>query len=200
VPQCTACGALRPPLSSPSVNFAGKPARFGGVVARILGWVVLLVGGSIALGLGLLFAALELPGVGIAVAAPFAVVSLVLGVLLVWRGTALGRASVLTERATVREALLALAAHRGAVTAADAAHALGIGVAEADAILTEVAKSDPEHLAVDVDNEGVVRYRAAGVPGEMRVRIGEDDGSPAVGESAEENGALEGGEKKAARA
>jgi hypothetical protein len=173
VPVCTACGGLRPPLSSPSVNLAGKPSRVGGVVASVAGWLVLLLGGSFALGIGLLFAAFEAVAFGLAIAAPVALVSLILGVVLVRRGGALRRAGALTERSTREQALLALAAHRGTVTAVDAAHALGTSVAEADAMLTDLAKRDPDRVAVDVDDDGVVRYRLTHVGAVAGVRVGE---------------------------
>jgi hypothetical protein len=32
IPACTACGALRAPLSTSSVNLAGKSSRVGGIV------------------------------------------------------------------------------------------------------------------------------------------------------------------------
>jgi hypothetical protein len=61
------------------------------------------------------------------------------------------------------------------VTAADAARALGVGIAEADAMLTALAKRDPERVAVDVDDEGVVWYRVSAAPGEPlpRIRVGD---------------------------
>jgi hypothetical protein len=161
VPYCTACGALRAPLSTASVNLAGKPSRVGGTVASIAGALVLLVGGAIAVGISLVFAAFHLVGLGLALASPFAIVSLVVGIVLVWRGSLLRRAGARTEQTTHEQALLELVAHRGAVTAADAAVALGLGVAEADERITALAKSQPERIAVDVDDDGIVRYRIA---------------------------------------
>src|SRR5580658_8937766 len=161
VPYCTACGALRAPLSTASVNLAGKPSRVGGTVASVAGALVILVGGSMALCVALIFAAFRLVGLGLALASPFAVVSLVLGVALVWRGRLLRRAGARTEQTTHEQALLELVAHRGAVTATDAAIALGLGVAEADEKITALAKSQPERIAVDVDDDGIVRYRIA---------------------------------------
>jgi hypothetical protein len=164
LPYCTACGGLRPPLSSPSVNLAGKPSKVGGAVASVIGWLVLLIGLSTALGLGLLIYALVTAAVALAIAAPIALVVLVLGIALVKSGHALRRSGADAERATREQALLGLAAHRGAVTAADAARALDVGMAEADAMLTALAKREPERIAVDIDEQGVVRYRAvAGV-------------------------------------
>jgi hypothetical protein len=75
------------------------------------------------------------------------------------------------ERATRAQALLAMAAQRGAVTARDAAQALSTSVAEADAMLTELAKREPERVAVDVDDQGVLWYRVAPAPGEPIPRM-----------------------------
>ena len=81
------------------------------------------------------------------------------------------------ERETRTQSLLAMAAHRGAVTAADAARTLGLSVAEADAMLTDLAKGEPDRVAVDVDEQGTVWYRVASAPGEpiprLRIDLGE---------------------------
>jgi len=170
VPQCTACGALRVPLSSPSVNMAGRPSRVGGTVAVVMGWLVLVFGGSIALGLGLLFGAFHLLALALALSLPVALASLFLGVGLVRRGGALSREGMLAEQRTAEQALLAVVAHRGSITAADAARALNVGVAQADAMLTGLAKREPDLLAVDVDDQGVIWYRASDAAG-ARVRV-----------------------------
>ena len=84
-----------------------------------------------------------------------------------------------------------MAAHKGAVTARDAAQALGVAEAEADAMLTALAKSDPDRVAVDVDDQGNVWYRVAAAPGELLphargdgLRVAEPN--PAEGVDAEE--------------
>ena len=175
IPYCTACGALRAPLSSPSVNHAGTPSKVGGTFASVLGWLVLVCGGSLALAIGLLFLALDAAAVGLAIAIPLAVVVLVIGIALVKSGRSLSTSGVEAARTTREQALLAVAAHRGAVTAVEAARALGVGTAEADAMLTALAKRDPDRVAVDVDDEGVVWYRVSAAPGEPipRIRVGE---------------------------
>lgn len=176
VPHCTACGAVRAPLSSASVNMAGQPARVGGAFARVLGWLVLVFGGSIALAVTLLLLAVGWPMGALAIGLPIALVTLFVGIALVRSGRSLSASGSQTEQATLTQALLALAAHRGAVTARDAAQALHVGVAEADAMLTELAKRDPGRVAVDVDDQGVVWYRVAAAPGEPipRMRVGPD--------------------------
>jgi hypothetical protein len=178
IPYCTACGALRTPLSSPSVNLAGQPSRVGGKFASVLGWLVLLFGGALALGIALLFLALGAAGVGLAIALPIAVVVLVLGIALVGSGRSLSQSGAQTGQSTRDQALLAMAAHRGAVTAVEAARALGIGAAEADAMLTTLAKREPDRVAVDVDDQGIVWYRVSAAPGQPipHVRVGATGG------------------------
>jgi spermidine synthase len=125
-------------------------------------------------------------------------VALVLGIALLVSGRSLRRSGTDASRITRERALLALAAHRGAVTASDAARALGVGIADADAMLTTLAKQEPERVAVDVDEQGVVWYRAVGAPGtagaafDARVRVAEsarakaDDGTGIEAEPEEE--------------
>jgi hypothetical protein len=175
------------------VNLAGKSSRVGGTFARVLGWVVLVCGGSLALAVGLLALALQAGAVGLAFALPIAIVALVLGIALVRSGRSMNLSGVEAERATREQALLSLAAHRGAVTAIEAARALGVGVAEADAMLTVLAKGQPERVAVDVDDQGVVWYRVSAAPGEPipRVRVGAGDGGMRVDEGREEAHAVD---------
>lgn len=176
LPYCTACGGLRPPLSSRFLNLAGKPSKVGGTVASVIGWLVLLVGFSAAFGLGLLLYVLWTVALALAVALPIALAALVMGVALLVAGGRLRRSGRDTERATREQALLELVAHRGAVTARDAARALDVGVADADAMLTGLAKQEPDRVTVDVDEQGVVWYRAlpaAGSEFDARVRVAE---------------------------
>jgi hypothetical protein len=179
VPYCTACGALRAPLATPSINLAGKPSRVGGTVASVAGWLVLLVGLSVALGLGLLLWAIFSGVVAVAVTMPLALITAVVGFVLLRSGRYLRRSGADAERATRDQALLSMAGHHGPVTAVDAARLLNVTVATADAMLTALAKRDPERIEVDVDDQGVVWYRLArpfseGTPGGgERVRVGE---------------------------
>ena len=161
VPYCTACGALRAPLATPSINLAGKPSRMGGTVASVFGWLVLLVGLSVALGLGLLLWAIFSGVVAAAVTMPIAFIAAVVGFVLLRSGSSLRQHGRDAERATRDQALLSMAGHHGPVTAVDAARLLNVTVAAADAMLTELAKRDPERIAVDVDDQGVVWYRLA---------------------------------------
>ncbi len=177
LPYCTACGGLRAPLSSPSLNLAGKTSQVGGAVAKAIGWLVLLVGLSIALGLGLIVHVLAGAAIALGVALPVALIALVTGVALVTSGRSLSRSGTDAERSTRERALLELAAHRGAVTAGEAARALGLPVAEADAVLTALAKREPERMNVEVDDQGVVWYRPVRLPddGGARVRVGPEE-------------------------
>ncbi len=173
--------ALRAPLSTPSINLAGKPSRMGGTLASVAGWLVLLVGLSITLGFALLLWAVFSGVVAAAVTTPFALIATVIGWLLIQRGSSLRQSGVDVERETRDQALLSMAGHHGPVTAVDAARLLNVTVPAADAMLTELAKRDPDRMSLDVDDQGVVWYRLARpfaeVPGpgdRERVRV---DGS-----------------------
>jgi hypothetical protein len=147
-------------MSAPSVNLAGVPSRVGGTLAAALGWLVLVLGLSLALGAGLLFWALfRIMALALAFALPMALVALGVGVTLLLVSRYLGRRGALRWREAREQALLAFAAQCGSCTAAEGGRALGISVAEADRILTDVAKREPERLAVDVGDDGKVRYR-----------------------------------------
>lgn len=195
VPHCTACGAVRAPLSSASVNLAGKPSRAGSTLATVMGWLVLIFGGSSALGVALLLMAFGWSMGALAFGLPIALVSLFIGIVLLRSGSSLAASATRSENETLRQAMLAMAAHKGAVTARDAAQALGMSVAQADALLTQLAKSDPERVGVDVDDQGNVWYRVAARPGEAlpgmpRVRVGD---GPRV-DASDEAGELGAGE------
>ena len=159
VPYCTACGGVRGPLTTASVNLAGKPAQVGGTVASVAGWLILLVGLSIGLGVALLLWALFTLGLAIVIALPFTLLSTGIGVALLRSGSSMRRSGADAERATLDQALLAMAAHQGPVTAVEAARALGVPVSVADGMLTELAKREPERVSLDIDDQGVVRYR-----------------------------------------
>lgn len=171
VPYCTACGATRAPLSGASVNLAGKPSRVGGAVATVAGGLVMVFGVTVALASALLLLALGRPIGAIGFGVVVTLATLVAAIALVRRGKSLARSAADTEAELRTQAVLAMAAHRGAVTARDAAQALGTSVAEADAMLTELAKRDPERVAVDVDDQGNVWYRVAARPGEAIPRM-----------------------------
>jgi hypothetical protein len=186
VPYCTACGALRAPLSTPSINLAGKPSRVGAAVASVAGWLVLAVGLSVALGFGLLLWALFSGALAAALALPLALIASLVGFALLRGGSSLRRSGADAEQATRDQALLSMAGHHGPVTAVDAARFLNVTVASADAMLTALAKREPERVAMDVDDQGVVWYRIARpfsegpLDGPAQVRVGEPEADPAL--------------------
>jgi hypothetical protein len=173
---CTACGAPRLPLTATSVNLAGQPSQVTGQVTRVFGWIVLAGGLSVAvMVLGLMLAIF--PGVlgATLFAAPIAAASIGAGVWLLRSGRTLESAGKGTEHRTKAQAIFALAQNRGGVvTAFDVAAALAIPPAQADAILTDLAKASPDHVAVDIDERsGTVLYRVDPA-GQVRMRIFDD--------------------------
>ncbi len=169
---CTACGAPRLPLTASSVNLAGRPSQIGGVLGRALGWFVLAVGGLLGL---TLLAVLQyaFPGgfVGYAVGGGIAVITLASAVML-WRGgRSLERGGAAAEKRAKIAAIFAMASLRGGVVRAnEVASALGIGHERADALLTELAKSQPDCVALELDASGQVYYVVNG-EGARRLRV-----------------------------
>jgi hypothetical protein len=161
---CSACGQPRTPFTANAVNLRGKPSRIGGAVASVAGWVILA---------GTLFAALLVGAILQAIFPAGAIVGWVLGgiiaavgvgvsLLLLLGGRALKRSGVDAAQAARLEALGGLAAHqRGYVTAESASEALGCPIAEADALLTALAKQPESGVTLEVDDDGKISYRFA---------------------------------------
>jgi hypothetical protein len=160
---CTTCGAQRLPLVAKSTNHAGKPRIIGGALTRVLGWIVLSAGLAIGLAfLGLLQAIFPAGFAGYAVGVPIMVLATVFGTLLLRGGRSLEGAGVAEQRETRTTAIFSLAENRGGtVTAVDVATALSVGAAEADELLTALAKSRPDHVVLEVDDQGGIFYRVS---------------------------------------
>lgn len=162
---CSACGRPRFPLASSSVTHAGQPSKVGGTVARVFGWLV-LGGGLVLAALVAFLAFLVAPGsmAPWLLSIPIAAVSMLVGWLLLRSGRELHSSGSRTEHQARRRAVIALAATRGnVVTATDVARTLDIGLDDADALLTRLAKEEMELVSVDVDEHGTVLYRFGGV-------------------------------------
>ncbi len=158
---CTSCGAPRLPLVAKSTNHAGKPSIIGGALTRVFGWIVL--SGGVALGLALLgiFQAIFPAGfAGFAVGLPIIALAILFGTLLLRGGRSLESSGVNEQRETRTAAIFSLAEKRGGmVTAADVAGALGLSTQSADELLTALAKSNPDHVVLEIDEQGGIFYR-----------------------------------------
>ncbi len=158
---CTACGAPRLPLASSSVTLAGQPSKVGGTVARVFGWIVLVLGLAISLlfGLGLYWLFPE----GIAwlvVGLPTALASSAFAILLLRSGKSLHQIGTGEQRSARTKAIFALAQNRGGmVTAMGVAQSLNVPAEEADALLTDLAKTTPDQVSLEVDDAGGIYYR-----------------------------------------
>src|SRR5580693_1266645 len=77
---CAACGQIRVPLTGSALKLAGQPSRVGSIFARVFGWIVLGIGLSFSLGVAALAHLLFPEGfVGLAIGAPLALLSLIIG-------------------------------------------------------------------------------------------------------------------------
>ncbi|HEY8943671.1 MAG TPA: hypothetical protein VIM73_05385 [Polyangiaceae bacterium] len=173
-PRCTACGGRRQPFGSQTLTLAGKPSRIGGTVASAAGWIALVGGLSAALFFGVLLHTVW-PGtlIGWAFAVPTAVISLIVGLLLIRGGRRWQKQGIDAERSVKLDAVRALAAHRGgSLTSEQVSEALQVSDEEGDALLTELAKDPKLGVSIDVDDDGVIHY-LFGVP-ERRWRILEE--------------------------
>lgn len=143
---------------------AGQGRRVGAVVSKVAGIGALVVTILLTTLLGLLgwaFASAALP----TLATVLGILTLLVGgtgslagALLLRGSKKLEAASEHAQRSARESALYAFAANRGGViTAAEAAAALNIQVAEADALLTELAR-EGRRVAVEVSAYGVVHY------------------------------------------
>src|SRR5690348_12515532 len=158
---CSACGTMRVPLTGNSVNMAGRPSKVGGTVAKVVGWVVLATGMSMALILGLFFQWLLPAGfAGWAVGGVIAFLTATMSILLLRGGKSLQKSGADEAQFTREKAIFALAAHRGGVlTANDAASALGIRAEEADSLLTMLAKTKSDQVSLELADSGWTYYR-----------------------------------------
>jgi len=160
---CTACGAPRVPLTTKATNLAGKTSIIGGTLARVLGWIVLGSGLVVGLGLlGLLQAIFPGGFAGWLVGLPIILFSAIIGIALLRGGRSLESTGVAEQRETRTQAIFSLAENRGGiVSAADVAGALAMNASQADALLTELAKSHPDHVVLEIDDQGGVFYRVS---------------------------------------
>jgi hypothetical protein len=158
---CTACGASRVPLTSSSVTLAGQPSKVGGAVARVVGWVVLAIGLAVALLFGLGLFLLFPEGIAwLVVSTPIVLVTAMFSWLLLRSGRGLQQIGDHEQRGARAKAIFALAHNRGGmVTALDVARSLDIRADEADALLTEMAKTTPDQVSLEMDDAGGIYFR-----------------------------------------
>lgn len=197
---CSACGKPRMPFTANAVNLRGKPAKFGGTVASIAGWVVLAGALAVALVLGSILQAIFPVGavVGWVIGGLIATLGVAAALLLLFGGRALRRSGTHAAEAARLEALGSLAAHHsGVITSQSAAEALGVPVEEADRLLTSLAKQPESGITLEVDDDGKLTYRFARYapqepwPGLARVRLGTEVAENATGQAAPGRGATE---------
>jgi len=169
---CTACGAARIPLTEKSVNLAGQPAQIGGTLARIVGWLVLGGGLFLALLLGAILQAIFPVSVaGFVVGGGIAIGTIALAMVILRGGKSLREGGVSEEKSARTQAIFAMAPMRGGIVRPyDVAMALQISLEAADAILTDLAKTKPEHVSLEIDDQGGVYYRIDS-SGRGRVRV-----------------------------
>ena len=157
---CSACNNVRTPLSATGVNLAGKPARFGGTVARVVGWVVLAVTLGIALIVGAIFQAIFTAAVGWIVGGVIAALGAAAAIALLMGGRFLKDTGDKATFAARRSALFALAQNQHVILRTPiVAQALGVSPVEAEAILTGFSRDPESGITLEVDPEGRLYFR-----------------------------------------
>jgi hypothetical protein len=151
---------MRSPVSGKALSFAGRPSKIGGRVGRALGIAVLVFGLLLAAVLMLSFQLLwPAQNIGYALGLPVALVSVVVSTLLLIAGRRLSRVGTDAEREARVEALYALAVNRGGtLTVTDAARSLQLATPEVDALLSDLAKTRPESVSLELDEAGEPFY------------------------------------------
>ena len=185
---CTACGSPRVPLVAKSTNLAGKASIIGGGLTRVFGWIVL--SGGVAMGLamlGILQAIFPAGFAGWAVGLPIIFFSALFGTLLLRSGRTLEGAGVAEQRDTHASAIFSLAERNAnTLTSAQVASAIGVSQARADELLTELAKTQPDYVTLEVADSGAVYYRvsARGLARiqsfDQRLRVAQSEPEPAA--------------------
>jgi hypothetical protein len=196
---------MRAPFSGKALALAGQPSKFGGRVGRALGIAVLVFGLLLAavlvLSLQLLWPA---ENIGYALGLPVALVSVVVSTLLWLAGRRLNRVGVDAEREARVEALYALAVNRGGtLTVTDAAHSLQLAAPQVDALLSDLAKTQPEYVSLELDDAGEPFYLFSGagtrphpfgakyrVNADGRVRVADVLGADGPRESLDDDAAV----------
>jgi hypothetical protein len=175
---CTVCGAPRSLLNTGTpVNVAGRPTKAGGTLAAIFGWVILLGGLLTALLIGAGLQALWPAAIaGYVLGGFIGGMSLLFGLGLILGGRKLRQSGEQSTKNAQEEAVFALAARRGgSVTPAELARSIRIPVAEADALLTALAKQPDGRVSLEVEDDGTLRYFVRDLIRAPRMRVEESD-------------------------
>ncbi|MFO0549124.1 MAG: hypothetical protein U0271_12105 [Polyangiaceae bacterium] len=156
---CAACGRQRTVLSASSLTYAGQGSKAGGAALRVFGCGALLIGGGIASVFGLLFWAAVSATAGLIAGGILFGLSLLVFWLLNRGGRSLEQSGDQARQRKREQALFAMAATSGGMLRpVQAAAALELTVDEADKFLTDLAKTRPSDVGVEVTDEGEVVY------------------------------------------
>jgi hypothetical protein len=170
---CTACGGVRGPLTTHSVTVAGQPTRVGGTVAKVFGWSALAMGWLCALGIFMVFGALfGMAPITWVLSVPFAVVATSIWLLSMLGSKSLTERGKALQRSTEEQAVFALAERRrGRLRSIDVSASFNRPLLESEHLLTEMAKRFPEHMAIDIDEDGALVFRFPSIDLEHRTRV-----------------------------
>jgi hypothetical protein len=149
------------PLSATGVNLAGKPAKLGGAVAAVAGWIVLAVTLAIALLVGAVLQAVFAGAfVGWAVGLVITAIGGAAAAALLMGGKFLRKTGDEASLGAKREAVFAMAQNqKGILRVPMVAKSLGLTPLETEAFLTELARDPESGMTLEVDADGKIYYR-----------------------------------------
>lgn len=181
IAYCSACGQLRGPLTGGSVTHAGSLSKASGTVARAFGWVVLALGWTLALIVFAIVGAVF----GLGVAAPWllggviGVLTTAIALFSLWGGRELKASGQQRELSTKEQAVFAMAAtHQGELRAVNLMAPLNMTRHDAELLLENMAKQNPDDLRMEVDEQGGLYYRFPRYRQRVAVRL--DGAAPEV--------------------
>lgn len=126
----------------------------------MIGWLTLVFGSIVSLFMGWLFAGIITATAGWVVGGGLFAITLTIALLFLFGGGALRDSGKRAEAKTFEQAVFALAEARGGVLSVlDVGATLGLSDVEADKLLTDLAKKNPERVRVELDPQGTLVYQ-----------------------------------------
>ncbi len=167
---CAGCGAVRGPLAGVPLEMVGSAHKVGSWVTRFVGWMLIAAGIGLGALVGLivsLFASSLVPPL---------LAGLIIGglgggagALTLWASRGLGERGAAKRLEALEQGVLAMASlQRGSVTTLEVAQNLGITLAEADALLSQMSVKG--RAQVEVSDAGLLQYSFRDVPGALMAR------------------------------
>ncbi len=130
----------------------------GGPVMRTVGWVVIVAG--VIVGSFITWLLMSLGSLGYLIGGPVAIMAILVGIALIRGGRYIQeRAGDETWGAQVQKIYTLAEAKSGELFVSDIVRSLSVTPVVADALLTRLAREQPDEIRVDIDPTGGICYR-----------------------------------------